>query len=140
MIEITLSTFAWLGVFIFQALVQLHFTLRRKREGAEEEAPPILEASPLVLECNCSEEINLGEDNDEEAERADDIDRRTTVCRHSPSSNHQLHVDRHSDDSPLHAEIYLGRSSFDGDEPAVFFELLSQTGSEMIRVSGTWNT
>jgi hypothetical protein len=32
-------------------------------------------------------------------------------------------------------EEHSAVSSFDGDEPEIFFELLSQTGSEMARVS-----
>lgn len=146
MFEMTLSLFAWLGVLLIQAMVHYYLTSKRRAPRLEEEPPP-LEASPLVLESlgqlhadarknevtsdrDITTECNLKEDNLSTAKTE------SIQSMDSFEDGDWSHRDHVVDD-------YLSDSddlSFDGDEPQMFFLLLSQTGSEMMRVSECYHS
>lgn len=103
--EITLSSFAWIGVVLLNAFV--HYSLKYRKKRADDDVPA-LDASPLVLERNLkSANVSIVSDGAVTAE---------TVGQS---------FDEEDD-------------SLDGDEPEIFFELLAQTGSEMMSVSCTF--
>lgn len=109
MIEATLSYLAWFSVVLFQAIV--HFWILDSRKRVEEEDSPQAEAA--LVASNASNSNKIDHPNDE-ARRDDQIPH---MVPHTPVSE-----DEEEDES------------FDGDEPKVFFELLEQTGSEMMKV------
>jgi hypothetical protein len=133
--EMTLSIFAWLGVILLQAMV--HFYIKARKRLSRVEEPPPLEASPLVLEslaqlhadhssriCNCAVA-------DDSFQKDDNLSVAKTESIQSIDS-----LDEY--DSNLHDALCWDDSddlSIDGDEPQMFFVLLSQTGSEMMKVS-----
>jgi hypothetical protein len=120
MLELTLSAFAWAGVMLFQAIV--HYTIRTQKRlngtGADLDEPA-LEASPLVLD----ELAAIGNLEDEGGPYAPEV----PTLPLGPASGTEAvgGVVFQDEIDPL-----------DGDEPPVFFELLSQTGCEMMRVRG----
>ena len=109
--EITLSSFAWLGVVLIQALV--HYTLTLRRKYLDEEDGPAMDASPLVLE------RTQGKLNTEASVSSEGVET-------AASSSHSV--------EDLDGDEVEDVDSLDGDEPEYFFELLSQTGSEMMSV------
>jgi hypothetical protein len=118
MIELSLSAFAWAGVVLFQAIV--HYTVRTQKRkmgrGDCGDPQPALEASPLVLELAFTPE-QIGK----EGGARDHCPRTHAVAA---AASHVVSDELFQDEiDPL-----------DGDEPPVFFELLSQTGCEMMRV------
>ena len=110
MMEFSLSAFAWMGYIMFQAM--LHYTLRCRKRLEDDE--PALDASPLVLELARNETGGGVASRDIEARFEDDDDEERCAFLHDEDAN---------------------ECTLDGDEPPVFFELLSQTGCEMMRVS-----
>ena len=120
MLELTLSAFAWAGVILFQAIV--HFTIRTQKRlnGNDVDLDqPAMEASPLVLD----ELAAIGNLEDEGGPYAPEV---PTVPLGPASGTEAVGGVVFQDEiDPL-----------DGDEPPVFFELLSQTGCEMMRVRG----
>jgi hypothetical protein len=139
MFEVTLSVLAWLGVIIVQAAI--HFSLGARRRLEELERHP-LEGTLLV----------------EEHPIFPDGTRPVLVEEPSESSlfssSQDMILPNHDDDEVHHIQelqckgkqaifttrphFYEGdeeEESLDGDEPQLFFQLLSQTGSEMMNVS-----
>lgn len=108
MMEFSLSAFAWMGYIMFQAM--LHYTLRCRKRLEDDE--PALDASPLVLELARNETGGGVASRDIEARFEDDDDEERCAFLHDEDAN---------------------ECTLDGDEPPVFFELLSQTGCEMMR-------
>jgi hypothetical protein len=134
MFEVTFSIFAWLGVVLVQAMV--HFSLGARKRQEELESDP-LEGALLV----------------EEHPIFPNGTRPVLVKEPSESSLLSSSLSTH-DDEVYHVQelqckekqvIFTTRShsyegddeeeSLDGDEPQLFFQLLSQTGSEMMNVS-----
>jgi hypothetical protein len=109
MIEATLSYLAWFSVVLFQAVV--HFWILDSRKRVDEQGSPQTEVGALGFNETNASKINPRE---EEAPLNEQIPR---MVPHTPVSE-----DEDEDES------------FDGDEPQVFFELLEQTGSEMMKV------
>jgi hypothetical protein len=107
MIEATPSYLAWFSVVLFQAI--LHFWILDSRKRMEEE----VSTQSAVVESNEANEIK----NDPPEIETSVDDEIPHMVPHTPVSE-----DEDEDES------------FDGDEPKVFFELLEQTGSEMMKV------
>jgi hypothetical protein len=138
MFEVTFSIFAWLGVVLVQAMV--HFSLgARKRleelEGHPLEGAILVEAHPIfsggtrpVLVKEPSESSLISSSQD------------TTLSIHDDEVYHvqELQCKENQFIFTTRPHSYEGdeeEESLDGDEPQLFFQLLSQTGSEMMNVS-----
>lgn len=109
MIEATLSYLAWFSVVLFQAIV--HFWILDSRKRADEQGSLHTE--------NAAHTFN-----------------ETNACKvHPPEDETPLNeqIPRMVPHTPV-SEDEDEDESFDGDEPKVFFELLEQTGSEMMKV------
>jgi hypothetical protein len=129
MFEVTFSIFAWLGVVLVQAMVHFSLGARRPLEELEshplesallvEEHPIFPEGSRPVLVEEPSETIFS--DHDDEVYQVQELQ-----CKGKPV---MLTTRPHSYEGNEEEE------SLDGDEPQLFFKLLSQTGSEMMNVS-----
>jgi hypothetical protein len=107
----------------------VHFSIRSKKE----KEPP-LEASPLVLESLAQ----LHADNRSSSCAADD-----SICNKESMSTARTASIRSMDSmdevDAFQRDLLFDVDgsddlSFDGDEPRIFFELLCQTGSEMMQV------
>ena len=131
--EMTLSLFAWLGVIIIQVMVHVYIRATRRKPYAKD-APP-LEASPIVLESlaqldevhhDCAK-CSIVEDY---AQKDDNLSTAKTESIHSIDSIDECDLSQHE----VHCFDGSDDLSFDGDEPRMFFVLLSQTGSEMMKV------
>ena len=132
--EMTLSLFAWLGVIVIQVMVHVYIRTKREKPYAKD-APP-LEASPLVLESLAQ----LDEDSqdlprcattmDDDAQKDDNMSTAKTESIQSMDSMDECDLSQQD----LHCFDISDDLSIDGDEPRMFFVLLSQTGSEMMKV------
>jgi hypothetical protein len=133
MIELSLSAFAWTGVVLLQAVV--HYTVRtqKRKMGAggfsrhhhdDDDDQPALDASPLVLDLAA---LRPADEHEEGLLRSRPRALPDAAAAAAASSSHAVSGELFQDEiDPL-----------DGDEPPVFFELLSQTGCEMMRVCAT---
>jgi hypothetical protein len=129
MFEVTFSIFAWLGVVLVQAMVHFSLGARRRLEELEshplesallvEEAPIFPEGSRPVLVEEPSETIFSN--HDDEVYQVQELQ-----CKGKPV---MLTTRPHSYEGDEEEEFLVG------DEPQLFFQLLSQTGSEMMNVS-----
>jgi hypothetical protein len=116
MFETTIMWVAWIGVVIVQAVV--HFWILDSRKRLDDDEVP----SPThpVNEVNNNDNAEISSKSNQHEEKASDFDQVPRMVPHIPGAEDE------DDDE---------QESFDGDEPQVFFELLEQTGSEMIKVS-----
>ena len=125
MIGISLEVVAWVSVVLVQAI--LHFVVlgaRRERIQRDDEDIIIEESLSLATsECDCS--LHADDDDD------DDHYRPITPERHSYPD-----ISRYGDghETPTSSPQTGKLRALDGDEPLEFLHLLSQTGSEMIKV------
>ncbi|GKY96122.1 hypothetical protein MPSEU_000572500 [Mayamaea pseudoterrestris] len=133
--EMTLSLFAWLGVILMQVMVHYYMTTRKKMT-LEERAPP-LEASPLVLESLA--QLDRSQHGDGTAcTNADDFnykDGSLSTAKTESIQSLDSFDDYESSQHDAAAVNWTDDLSIDGDEPRMFFVLLSQTGTEMMKVS-----
>lgn len=106
MIEATLSYLAWFSVVLFQAIV--HFWILDSRKRTDDDCVPLTAVDNDTYE---------SKSDPQQLERKTEDDPIPRMVPHTPLSE-----DEEEDES------------FDGDEPKVFFELLEQTGSEMMKV------
>lgn len=116
MLEASISYLAWFGVYLIQAMVH-YFIFGTRRRADEEGRVPEINGVPLKDE---NEQIAPALEMVHES-------RTSRMIPHATSSEDEDEEDE----------------SFDGDEPQIFFELLKQTGSEMMRVRCTrsrWNS
>lgn len=143
MVEMTLSLFAWLGVILVQAMI--HYLIRSRRR-LQEESPPPLEASPIVLESLLAQQKASLRDNKDETTTTADTEQNTTqdlIRKNSFSTDKTASIkstESLEDELDIIQKGSFGLDeddevSFDGDEPRIFFQLLTQTGSEMMKVS-----
>jgi hypothetical protein len=114
MFEVTFSIFAWLGVVLVQAMV--YFSL-----GARKGTRPVLVKEPSESSLISSSQDTSLSTHDDEVYRVQELQSKEkqvifTTRPHSYEGEEE-------------------EESLDGDEPQVFFQLLSQTGSEMMNVS-----
>ena len=126
MIGISLEVVAWVSVVLVQAI--LHFVVlgaRRERIQRNDEDIIIEESLSLATsECDCS----LHADDD-----ADDDHYRPMIPERHSYQDISLNGDGH--ETPTSSPQTGKLRALDGDEPLEFLHLLSQTGSEMIKVS-----
>ena len=128
MVECTMSTLVWLSVLFFQAIVQ--YTVRRKkhsriativRRNSLVDTPSKSRTEQGTKQSHCqSNNNNMGDCNGSEAGGTVD------------ESQTDRAFDEEDDDDFL--VLNDTEDSFDGDEPKIFFQLLSQTGCEMMNV------
>jgi hypothetical protein len=114
MFEVTFSIFAWLGVVLVQAMV--YFSL-----GARKGTRPVLVKEPSESSLISSSQDTSLSTHDDEVYRVQELQSKEkqvifTTRPHSYEGEEE-------------------EESLDGDEPQLFFQLLSQTGSEMMNVS-----
>lgn len=113
MIEASLSFLAWIGVIFIQAAVHVSiFGSRRKVE---------LDGTGTTTSGGPSE-------NDDDVR----CPKHHTIRTDGGSDCVPPHMTEHPSEDELDDEEEM---SFDGDEPKLFFDLLGQTGSEMVKVS-----
>ena len=115
--EFVFSIVAWVSVVLFQAVVQYSVARRRRNQVLEAEKAP--------------------ENNEKENQSPRPKEKQEESCPDSPSSVREQVLISISgvpadDCKPMVDNTTL---SLDGDEPEEFYQLLSQTGSEMARVS-----
>ena len=131
MIGISLEVVAWVSVVLVQAI--LHFVVlgaRRERIQRNDEDIIIEESLSLATsECDCS--LHADDDDD------DDHYRPITPERHSYPDISRYGDGHETPTSSPQTGVLIGKKlrALDGDEPLEFLHLLSQTGSEMIKVS-----
>jgi hypothetical protein len=130
MFEVTLSIFAWVGVVLVQAMV--HFSLGARKRLEELESHP-LENALLVEEHPIFPDESRPVLVEEPSE--------SSFCNQDDEVYHtkqELQCEGEQVILTTRPHFYEGdeeEESLDGDEPQLFFQLLSQTGSEMINVS-----
>ena len=131
MIGLSLEVVAWISVVLVQAI--LHFVVlgaRRERIQRDDEDIIIEESLSLATnECDCS--IHADDDDD------DDHCRPITPEMHSSPDIARQGDGYETPTSSPQTGVVIGKKlrALDGDEPLEFLHLLSQTGSEMIKVS-----
>jgi hypothetical protein len=156
MFDVTFSICAWLGVVLVHAIVHISFGARRLL--GESESHPL--ERTLVEEHPISPDGSrpvLVEDPSESSVWSS-VSQCQTQSQDCHSHSHKdafkvafhnevhLHLLEHNDNEKQQQETvtltrplcYEGdeeEESLDGDEPQLFFQLLSQTGSEMMNVS-----
>jgi hypothetical protein len=139
MFEVTFSIFAWLGVVLVQAMVHFSLGARKRLEELEshplegtllaEEHPIFPDGSRPVLVKEPSESSLVSSSQD------------TTLSTHDDDEVYQIQELQCKEKQVIlttRPHSYEGdeeEESLDGDEPQLFFQLLSQTGSEMVNVS-----
>jgi hypothetical protein len=129
MFEVTFSIFAWLGVILVQAMV--HFSLGARRRLEEVESHP-LESALLV------EEHPIFPDGSRPVLVEEPIE---IILSNHDDEVYQIQELQCKEKQVMlktRPHCYEGdeeEESLDGDEPQLFFRLLSQTGSEMMNVS-----
>jgi hypothetical protein len=139
MFEVTFSIFAWLGVVLVQAMV--HFSLGARKRLEELESHP-LEGTLLAEEhpiCPDGSRPVLVKEPSESSLVSSSQD--TTLSTHDDDEVYQIQELQCKEKQVIlttRPHSYEGdeeEESLDGDEPQLFFQLLSQTGSEMVNVS-----
>ena len=137
--EFIFSILAWVSVVVFQVVVHCSFARKPKRVKDEEKEEQQREPSPRDKNVNdtttATAAATVTSNEPTTTAAATTTTTSDDVCPVSPASvREQVLLSLCNNNNNNNLNEKEGDASLDGDEPEEFFQLLSQTGSEMARV------